>query len=98
MDIAQRAIIAAHNNADWYEAMFTSHRLRFERQSYAFIGHDKPPPYYSNRTTLDPQNAHLIPEELSKLAKSFEGAIGLKDSYCLLDLEENDFEILFEAS
>ena len=98
MNIDQRAILAAHNNADWYEAMFTSHNLRFDRRSYAFIGHDKPPPYYSNLTILDPSNAHLVPQELSKLAQTFDGALGLKDSFCLLELKESGFEVLFEAS
>ena len=70
----------------------------FERVPYAFVGHDRPPPYYSNLTTLDPDHTYAIPQELARFALKFGGVLGLKDSFCLLELEKNGFETLFEAS
>lgn len=98
MAIDQRAIIAAGNNADLYEAMFASQGLNYLRLPYAFVGKDRPPPFYSNLTVLSPGHAAEIALQLRELARKFNGVIGLKDSFCELDLEANGFEILFGAS
>ncbi len=97
MTVDDRAICGAKNNADLYEAVFSAHDLRYRRLAFAFVAEDVPPPYYSNLTVLSPdENANILPE-LSKLAKHFDGTLGLKDSFCQLDLSLNGFETLFEA-
>jgi hypothetical protein len=96
--VDQRAIAAAANNADLYEAVFASRGLRFTRYDHAFVGHDCPPPYYSNLTVLLPGRTEEIMGHLSELARIFGGVVGCKDSFCELDLHGNGFEALFGAS
>ncbi|MEL6573269.1 MAG: hypothetical protein AAFQ64_16520 [Pseudomonadota bacterium] len=98
MKIDERAIYGAQNNADLYEAVFDAHGLRHDKLPYAFVGQDCPPPYYSNLTILAPNQTKAVVSELSKLAVRFNGTIGLKDSFCELQLEQNGFEKLFDAS
>jgi len=98
MGVDPRAIIAANNNADLYAAMFASHGLGYERLAYAFVGKDRPPPFYSNLTVLSPDHADEIALQLRTLAQNLNGAIGLKDSFCDLDFELNGFDMLFDAS
>lgn len=98
MGVDQRAIIAANNNADLYAAMFASRGLAHERLPHAFVGKDRPPPYYSNLTVLAPGHAADIAAELRGLSDNFDGAIGLKDSFCEMELQANGFETLFGAS
>lgn len=98
MTVDDKAICGARNNADWYEAVFSAHGLRYRRLAYAFVAEDVPPPYYSKLTVLSPdQNAKILPE-LVKLARHFDGTLGIKDSFCQLDLGLNGFETRFEAS
>ncbi|WP_299861629.1 hypothetical protein [uncultured Hoeflea sp.] len=94
----QRAIIAANNNADLYAAMFISHGLGFERRPYVFVGLERPPPYYSNLTVLAPGHGKEITGRLEVLRRNFTGRIGLKDSFCELDLQSSGFDILLDAS
>ena len=98
MDVDQRAIIAAGNNADLYAAMFDVHGLAYERPPHAFVGKDRPPPFYSNLTVLSPGHADEIVLRLRDLAQAFDGAIGLKDSFSELNLGPNGFDVLFGAS
>lgn len=90
--------MAASNNADLYEAVFESRALRYERRPFAFIGRDRPPPYYSNLTVLLPNCASQVISELRDAAHRFNGAVGFKDSFCEFELGGNGFELLFEAS
>lgn len=98
MSVDQRAVIAANNNADLYEAMFSSQGLRYKRLPFAFAGRDGPPPYYSNLTALSPNHIDEIVLQIKALAKQFNGAIGLKDSFRQLNVEANGFDVLFGAS
>lgn len=95
MSVDQRAVIAANNNADLYEAMFSSQGLRFKRLP---LGTDHPPPYYSNLTVLSPNHADDIVLQIKSLATKFNGKIGVKDSFCRLNLGANGFDTLFKAS
>lgn len=98
MTIDDRAICGARNNADWYEAVFSAHGLRYRRLAFAFVAEDVAPPYYSELTVLSPdENANVLPE-LAKLARRIDGTLGLKDSFCQLDIGLNGLETLFEAS
>jgi hypothetical protein len=94
----QRAIMAANNNADIYEAMFRSRGLRYERLPYAFVGKDIPPPYYSNLTVLAENCVSEVISQLRNTARQFDGAVGFKDSFCEFDLRDNGFDLLFGAS
>lgn len=98
MAVDDRAVLAAGNNADLYRAVFETHGLRFERHPFAFVGLDDPPPYYSNLTVLQPDHSKEIVAELAQLMGPTEKGLGLKDSFCELDLVGNGFETLFEAS
>lgn len=98
MNVDERAVIAAKNNADLYEAVFSSQGVQFERLPFAFVGKDRPPPYYSNLTVLSASQADDILLQIKVLAAKFEGRVGLKDSFCQLDIEENGFRVLFGAS
>lgn len=98
MSVDERAVIAANNNADLYEAIFSSQGVPFERLPFAFVGRGNPPPYYSNLTVLSPGNVDDVVLQIKALAKKHNGTIGLKDSFCQLDLQVNGFDILFGAS
>ena len=98
MGVDARAILAAGNNADLYVAMFASRGLGYERLPYAFVGKDRPPPYFSNLTVLAPEHSDDIRMLLGSLAAKFNGEIGLKDSFSELELQANGFETLFGAS
>ena len=93
-----RAVMAANNNADWYQAMFACRGLRYERKTFAFVGKDQPPPYHSNLTILSPNRTDEILSELRVVAETFQGVVGFKDSFCEFDLQASGFEILFTAS
>jgi len=98
VSVDERAVSGAKNNADLYEAMFRSHGLAYERWPFAFVGRDRPPPYYSNLTVLSHDSHDDVMAQLADLASRFEGAVGVKDSFCRLRLEGNGFRTLFEAS
>lgn len=96
--VDERAILAAGNNADWYEAMFTVHGLEYRRSTRSFVAKDRPPPCFSKLTVLSPADTAATLAEVKKTAFSFEGAMDLKDSFCQLDLAADGFETLFEAN
>lgn len=98
MGVDPRAVMAANNNADLYEAVFRSQGLEYTRLPYAFVGADRPPPYYSNLTVLAPGNGDAVVARLADLARQFGGSVGLKDSFGELDLRDNGFSVLFAAS
>lgn len=96
MSIDERALTAARNNADWYEAMFAAHGLRYVRRPYAFVGQDGALPFHSNLTGVAPDQEAAIIRELAGLVSRFERVV-VKDSFCQLELEQNGFRTLFEA-
>ena len=79
--IDARAEIAAANNADLYEAVFTAHGLRYCRERFAFVAIDPPPPFYSALTTT---TADVIPqaEAIAAARAKFGPRFGFKDSFC----------------
>ncbi|WP_144409446.1 hypothetical protein [Martelella endophytica] len=88
--------MAAGNNADLYEAVFAAHGLRYERQPYAFIAIDPPPPFYAHLTVLRPGHADAVRERTEQLRQRFDDPIGVKDSFCELDATEES--VLFSAA
>jgi hypothetical protein len=93
-----RALLAAGNNADLYEMMFRSWRLRYTKCDYAFVGADHPPPYYSNLMVLAEGCQDKVVEELRSLSQSIGDEIGFKDSFSEYDLQDAGFDTLFRAS
>ena len=98
MDIDERAIVAANNNADLCEAMYSSQGLSFERLPFAFVGKDDPPPYYANLTTLSPEHESEIAGQIESTAERFGERIAVKDSSCQLDADHKRFDVIFDAS
>lgn len=98
MSIDPRTIIAANNSADLYEAMFASQGLAFTRFPFAFVALDTPPPYYSDLTVQSPDHPTELMAEIKRSALRFKGRVGIKDSFCQLDLAAFGYEILFTAS
>ncbi|MCZ6637843.1 MAG: hypothetical protein O7C66_06565, partial [Alphaproteobacteria bacterium] len=96
--IDHRAVLAANNNADLYQAVFIAHGLRYRREPHAFLGLDDAPPYYSNMTTLTPQDTSRQRAELNKLSSEFRGGFGVKDGFCRLHLADSGYRILLEAT
>ena len=90
-----RAIMAAHNNADWYAMMGDLHGCRYRRTSAAFVMRDPPPPYHSWMTTLDPDDtrAQLAIIQAHRDVPGF----GLKDGFSALDLEPYGLQNRFSA-
>jgi hypothetical protein len=93
-----RAEKAAANNADLYEEMYRAHFSAFEKRDDAFIGLEKPPPYYSNLTVLRPHRSAQILAYLRQIGERCGGSVGFKDSFFEYDLREQGFDILFEAA
>ena len=98
MKYDERAILAANNNAELYEAMFQAWGLQYERDDFAFVGRDRPPPFFSNLTVLVPGARDDIISHLRGLAPRFGGSVGLKDSFCEFDPQANGLGLLFQAS
>mgnify|MGYP001041980332 FL=1 len=98
MPVDPRAIIAAHNSADLYAAMFASQGLAYERLPFAFIALDTPPPYYSDLTVQSPAHPAQVMDQIKAATLRFNGRVGIKDSFSQLDLAAFGYEILFTAS
>ena len=89
--------VAANNNADLCQAIFSAHGQRFRRLPYAFWNMDTPPPYYPNFVTLLRANLDEKMSELRTLSGCHDGKLGVKDSFCELDLTAYGFSRLFGA-
>lgn len=97
--VDDRAVAGAKNNADLYAAVFSVHGLGYRRNAYAFVAEDAPPPFYSHLTVQSADDTSAVMLEVTNTARRFDGALGLKDSFCQLDgLAEAGFSQLFEAS
>lgn len=92
----ERAVMAARNNADWYELMFEAHGLRYDRTPGAFVALDQPPPYYSWMTLQDPGPGPEVVEIIRREAER--PTFGIKDSFHVLDLPSLGLAELFSAS
>jgi len=90
-----RAVAAAGNNADLYEAVFTAHALRYRREPHAFMAIDPPPPFYAGMTTTDPADIDVQTQEI--LRRIGDGS-AVKDSFSTLDGNALGMDTLFEAS
>jgi len=91
-----RAIMAAHNNADWYAMMFDIHGLKYHRSKIAFLALDNPPPYHSRMTTLDPDADTDLLKLISQNVD--QPRFGIKDSFDCLNLSNKGLVELFSAT
>lgn len=98
MTIDPRATVAANNNADLYEAVFSAHQAHYERLPYAFVAIDQPPPYYSHFTILADGHAEKVSQSFMKVMERFSGDAGMKDSFCQTNEVANNLKVLFGAS
>lgn len=92
----QQAILAAHNNADWYCTMFDLHELQYARTDVAFLSNDTPPNFHSWMTTLAPQEKKA--QRLLIKQNAYRDSFVVKDSFDSLDLAEEGFAEYFSAS
>lgn len=96
--VDERAVLAAHNNADLYEAVFRAHAIPYERSPYAFVALDRSPPFYADVTTLSPVATDEILARIDAVAERTGGRLSLKDAFDRLDLASRGFDTLFTAS
>ncbi|MBB4922633.1 hypothetical protein [Kitasatospora kifunensis] len=87
-------LAAAHNNAQWCEAMSRSHGVASEFGPQAWAAAARTPLYYPDAVTLLPgaDAAALVP----RIDTVAPGA-SVKDSFADLDLTGAGFQVLFEA-
>lgn len=98
MQTDPRTIIAAQNNADLYEAIFTAHNVAFERLPHAITAKGKPPPYYGHLNLLDPSGITFLNDLIKVQKQLFDGKIAIKDSFCQIDADAYGLVDLFQAS
>ena len=95
--IDPRAVQAAQNNADWYEAMFSVHGLPYERLHHGVLVKADPPPYYSNLTIAQPNHFDAVKRTWGSIAARSHGSIVMKDSFCEVEPAKHGFKELFRA-
>jgi hypothetical protein len=97
-DKDDQARLAAANNADLYELIFSRHNLSFSRNKNMFVSLETPPPYYGSMLTLDPDAVGEQLAAVETIRSKRSGIFGLKDGFARLDLHAYGFRILFEGS
>lgn len=93
----KRASVAAKNNADLYEAIFSAHGLAYRRHDFAFEALGQTPPYYSDITIQEPGRVSDLMPIIDRAIQRTGGRVGIKDSYCELDCAALGLSVLFEA-
>ncbi|MEM7489537.1 MAG: hypothetical protein AAF390_10490 [Pseudomonadota bacterium] len=91
-----RAVLAAGNNADLYEAVFAAHGLRWDRRPEAFVAMDPPPPYYGAVTVLTPDAPEAVAAAIAETTARF-GRTAVKDSFRQISPTTSGLDVLFEA-
>lgn len=89
-----RAVLAAENNADLYEAVFATHGLAFERRPEGFAAIDPPPPFYGHGVVTRPGGGAGL---LAHLRGRLGPAVAVKDSFREIDAGSAGLRALFEA-
>jgi len=91
------AVLCAHNNALWCDAVCRAHGLPGEFLAGLWLNRQPVPRFYSNAITLSPKDpagqrawvAHLMTRRPH---------FSVKDSFAALDLSSLGFDVLFEAT
>ena len=95
--IDDRYIQAAHNNAEWCEAVCRSHGNPGEFHDDIWLNRHPVPRFYPNAGTLaepSPRQLDLIDE---LIAARLPSGWAIKDSFSALDLASRGFQMLFAA-
>ena len=90
-------IRAAHNNAEWCDAVCRAHNAPGEFSDHLWLNRHETPPFYPNIVTLTPNAAETQTERIREFSKHFASGFAVKDSFATLDLVPLGFEILFSA-
>ncbi|MBM2577498.1 hypothetical protein JQC91_14415 [Jannaschia sp. Os4] len=90
-----RAAMAARNNADLYTPVFAAHGVPFRRGDALFEAGARPPPLFSDVTTLRPGAPGAAEAVAAAMARAG-GRGAVKDSF--RDLEPPGMAVLFEAT
>jgi hypothetical protein len=90
---------AAFNNAYWCNAVCRAHGIPGEFHKHMWLNRGQVPPFYPNVVTLS-GNEGMV-EQLTLIQElkghNITGSLGVKDSFCTLDLAPSGFHLLFEA-
>ncbi|WP_208990827.1 hypothetical protein [Pseudovibrio sp. Tun.PSC04-5.I4] len=78
--------LAAQNNANLYEHMFTAHSLPFQRSESHFQTSQEPLPFYSNIVTLAPNATEEQTSAIKTLCETAHFNLAVKDSFNTLGL------------
>lgn len=92
-----RALHAARNNADLYEAMFAAHGLDYRRDPVLWRALAAPLPYYAAALVLCPGDAADVSAALALALAPFAGGASVKDGFATLDLRPLGLEVGFRA-
>lgn len=93
-DTTGQAREAARNNADWCAALCRAHGITGREGPYAWTSPRRTPLYYPDAVTLTPEASPG--DVLGSIDLTAPGA-SVKDSFAVLDLSDDGFEVLFEA-
>jgi len=90
---------AAHNNATWCDTVCCAHGRPGEFLEGMWINCRETPRLYPNAVTLSDGrgSTRQLQHIRNLLAAGIPGEIGVKDSFCALDLAPFGFRVLFEA-
>lgn len=92
-----RALHAARNNADLYQAMFRAHGLAFHRDATLFRALSPPPPYHSAALVLQPGDPAARVARIAAALTPFAGGAAVKDGFATLDLAPLGLAVGFHA-
>ena len=88
------------NNAFWCDTVCRAHGIPGEFHKQLWLNRHQVPPFYPNVVTLSGMQARV--EQLALIqelaAQKVPGGLGVKDSFCTLDLAPLGFRLLFDAA
>ncbi|MFD9406869.1 hypothetical protein ACFWBN_07565 [Streptomyces sp. NPDC059989] len=94
-DTRELLLAAARNNAEWCDAVCRGHGPRGEFTPDAWTSAHPTPPLYPDAVTLTPDASAAA--LLAGIDAGSPGGRSVKDSFAVLDLAGDGFEVLFEA-
>lgn len=91
-------IQAARNNAEWCDSVCRANDVPGNFFDDLWLNRQPTPPFYPNAVTLTANAAEIQTERIREFLQSgIVGDIGIKDSFCTLDLAPLGFEVWFNA-
>jgi len=92
-----RYVRAAHNNAEWCDAVCRAHRNPGEFHDDMWLNCNAVPRFYPNAGTLAEPSLRQLALIDELIAAGLQSGWAVKDSFSMLDLESRGFRILFDA-